>query len=185
MALTMIDPATSWFKVVELPLVRWLKTITVNNKESSIVEEIFDKTSEHIAWLVNKMWLSRYQRCCYIIYNNGSEFKLIFEYLCETYGIRHKSTTIKNPQANAIFGVLTPSPSTDVTHIRTWYGRDNNPWWPWCIPWQCSMGQSSTYHTALKAYPGAGILGRYMLFDILFIAKWNKIGDYRQRQTNF
>jgi hypothetical protein len=54
MALTMIDSATSWFKVVELPLVRRLKTVTVNGKESSIIEEIFDKTSEHIAWLVNK-----------------------------------------------------------------------------------------------------------------------------------
>ena len=82
MALTMIDPATSWFKVVELPLVRRLKTITFNGKESSIVEEIFDKTSECIAWLVNKKWLSRYPRCCYIIYDNGSEFKLNFEYLC-------------------------------------------------------------------------------------------------------
>ena len=84
MALTMIHSATSWFKVVELPLVRRLKTTTVNGKESSIVEEIFDKTSEHIAWLVNKTWLSRYPRCRYIIYNNGSEFKLHFEYLCET-----------------------------------------------------------------------------------------------------
>jgi hypothetical protein len=54
MALTMIDPATSWFKVVELPLVRKQKTITINSKESSIIEEIFDKTSEHIARLVNK-----------------------------------------------------------------------------------------------------------------------------------
>jgi hypothetical protein len=60
MALTMIDPATSWFEVVELPLVHRLKTITVNGKESSIVEEIFDKTSEGIARLVNKTWLSRY-----------------------------------------------------------------------------------------------------------------------------
>ncbi len=50
MALTMINPATSWFKVVELPLVHQLKTIKVNGKESSIVEEIFDKTSECIAW---------------------------------------------------------------------------------------------------------------------------------------
>ena len=81
MALTMIDPATSWFKVVELPLVRQLKTVTVNGKESSIVEEIFNKISEHIAWLVKKTWLSRYPRCCYIIYKNGSEFKLNFEYL--------------------------------------------------------------------------------------------------------
>jgi hypothetical protein len=58
--------------------------MAVNSKESSIVKEIFDKTSEHIAWLVNKMWLSRYPRCCYIIYDNCSEFKLNFEYLCIT-----------------------------------------------------------------------------------------------------
>ncbi len=43
MALTMIDPATSWFEVVELPLVHRLKTITDNGKESSIVEEILIK----------------------------------------------------------------------------------------------------------------------------------------------
>ncbi len=102
MALTMIDPASSWFKVVQLPLIHRLKTITVNSKESSIVEEIFDKTSGHIARLFNKTWLSRYPRCCYIIYNNGSKFKLNFEYLCETFGIKRKPTMIKNPQANAI-----------------------------------------------------------------------------------
>ncbi len=49
MALTMINPATSWFEIVELPLLRRAKSIAVNGKESSIVEEIFDKTSEHIA----------------------------------------------------------------------------------------------------------------------------------------
>ncbi len=84
MALTMIDPATSWFKIVELPLIRRVKSVIVNGKESSITEDIFDKTFEHIAHLVNKTWLSRYPRCRYIIYNNGSEFKLHFEYLCET-----------------------------------------------------------------------------------------------------
>ncbi len=97
MTLTMINPATSWFKIVELPLICRLKTIAVDGIESCIVEEIFNKTSEHIAWLVNKMWLSRYPRCCYIIYNNSSEFKLNFENLCGTYGIKRKPTTIKNP----------------------------------------------------------------------------------------
>jgi hypothetical protein len=122
MALTMIDPATSWFKVVELPLVRQLKTMTTNGKESSIVEEIFDKTSEHIARLVNKMWLSRYPRCCYIIYDNGSEFRLNFEYLCVTYGIKRKPTTIKNPQANAI---LERSHQVLAQMLRT-----SKPIWP-------------------------------------------------------
>jgi hypothetical protein len=42
----------------------------------------------------------------------------------------------------------------------------------------------STYHTVLKASPGAAIFGCDMLFDIPFIDDWNKIGDYRQRQTD-
>ena len=42
----------------------------------------------------------------------------------------------------------------------------------------------STYHTVLKASPGVAILGRDMLFNIPFIADWNKIRDYRQRQTD-
>jgi hypothetical protein len=43
----------------------------------------------------------------------------------------------------------------------------------------------STYHTVLKASPGAAIFGRGdMLFDIPFIADWKEIGGYRQCQTN-
>ncbi len=42
----------------------------------------------------------------------------------------------------------------------------------------------STYHTVLKASPGAAIFGRDMLFDIPFVANWNKLGDYTQRQTD-
>ncbi len=42
----------------------------------------------------------------------------------------------------------------------------------------------STYHLVLNASPGAAIFGRDMLVGIPFIADWNKIGDYRQRQTN-
>ncbi len=42
----------------------------------------------------------------------------------------------------------------------------------------------STYHTVLKASPGAAIFGRDMLFDIPFIAYWQKIEEYRQRLTD-
>jgi hypothetical protein len=49
MALAMIDPATNWLEIVESPLFRQLKTIAVDGKESSIVEEIFDETSDCIA----------------------------------------------------------------------------------------------------------------------------------------
>ena len=42
----------------------------------------------------------------------------------------------------------------------------------------------STYHTVLKASRGAAIFGRDMLFDIPFLADWNKIGDHRQHHTD-
>ena len=79
MALTMINPASSWFKIAVLPVVKQLRQQTVNGKELSIADEIFDKTSQLIAKLVNKTWLCRYPRCCYLIYDNGSEFKLYFK----------------------------------------------------------------------------------------------------------
>jgi hypothetical protein len=60
MALTMIDPASSWFEIVELPLVKWLTTMTVNGKAKVSEELIFDKSSNQIARFVNKIWLCRY-----------------------------------------------------------------------------------------------------------------------------
>jgi hypothetical protein len=55
-----------------------------------------------MAKLVNKIWLCRYPLSHYLTCNNGSEFKLHFEYLYESYGITHKPTRVKNPQANGI-----------------------------------------------------------------------------------
>jgi hypothetical protein len=42
----------------------------------------------------------------------------------------------------------------------------------------------STYHTVLKASPGAAIFRQDMLFDIPFIADWQKIGAHRQKITD-
>ncbi len=41
----------------------------------------------------------------------------------------------------------------------------------------------SIYHTVLKASPDAAIFGQDMLFDIPFIADWQKIGEQRQQLT--
>ncbi len=101
MALTMIDPASSWLEIVEIPTITRVTAKKVNGKERTIEEEIFDKLSDRISRLVNKIWLCRYPRCRYLIYDNGSEFKLHFESLCGSC-IQRKPTTIKNPQANAI-----------------------------------------------------------------------------------
>ena len=52
------------------------------------------------------------------------------------------------------------------------------------FPTNTAWAVRSTYHTVLKASPGAAIFGRDMMFDIPYLADWNKIGEYRQRQTD-
>jgi hypothetical protein len=110
---------------------------------------------------------------------------LNFEYLCDSYGIKRKPTTIKNPQANAILermhqvlGQMLCTAEIDMADsLVAPHDVDvflNNVAWAIC----------SNYHTVLKASPGAAIFGRDMLFDKPFIADWNKIGHYRQHQTD-
>ena len=187
MCLTMIDPATSWFEMVELPVVE--KPIRNKKRKRNGAykvdnKEYFDKSSRQISRLVYKSWFSRYPRCRKIIYDNGSEFKLYFEDLCESYRIKRKPTTIKNPQANAILervhqvvvSMLRTSGLDMADTITEESVSDFLDDASWAI--------RSSYHTVLKATPGAAIFGRDMLFDIPFIADWNKIGEYRQKQTD-
>ncbi len=154
-------------------------TRKINGKERTIKEQIFDKSSDQISRLVYKIWLCRYPRCQYLIYDNGLEFILHFETFCNSYGIKRKPTTIKNPQANAICervhqvlgtmmrtSELDMADSVDPADIDTFI--DNAAW-----------AIRSTYHTLLNASPGAAIFGQDMLFDIPFVADWKQIGDYR------
>ncbi len=105
----MIDPATSLFKIVELPTVTKLtvptkskgKKVTFANY-TKISETTFDKSSAQISDLVYKTWFSRYPCCWYLIYYIESEFELHFRALCNTYGMKHKPTSVKNTQANDI-----------------------------------------------------------------------------------
>ena len=72
------------------------------DKHIQLKQPYFDKMSATVGRLINKTWFSRYPRSQYIIYDNGSEFKLHFETLCESFGLKCKPTSVKNPQTNAI-----------------------------------------------------------------------------------
>ena len=121
-----------------------------------------------ISNVVNKTWFSRYPRCQYIIYDNGSEFKLHFEALCESFGIKRKPTNVKNPQVNAILEqvhqvITTMLCNTELDMANTVDTSDIDAYLTdeaWAI--------RSTYHTVLKASPGAAIFGWDMLFNVPF-----------------
>jgi hypothetical protein len=158
------------------------KAIRDNNDKPK--ETYFDKSSATVGSLVNRCWFCQYPRCPNIIYNNGSEFKLHFKTLCDSYGLNRKQMSIKNPQANAILEhvhqvLMTMAYTAELDMVNTVEPSDVADFLTnaaWAI--------RSTYHTVLKASPGAAIFGRDMLFDIPFLADWNKIGEYRQHQTD-
>jgi hypothetical protein len=118
------------------------------------------------------------------MYDNGSEFKLHFRSLCDTYGIKRRPTSVKNPQANAILehihavlGNMLRTSKLNMAKLVKASDIDvflSDTAWAVC----------STYHTVLKASPGAALFGQDMLFDIPFIADWQKIGERRQQLTD-
>ncbi len=67
----MIDPAKSWFKIVELPTDDLVTAVppmdkgkkVTSSKNTMVAEATFDKSSAQISNLVYKIWFSRYP-CC-------------------------------------------------------------------------------------------------------------------------
>ena len=81
-AMKFIDPSTGWFKIIKVPSI--------------------DKTSARISRLFNQTWLNRYPIPKRVRFDNGSKFKKDFIPLLKDFDVKHKPTSIKNPQSNAI-----------------------------------------------------------------------------------
>jgi hypothetical protein len=91
----MIDPATSWLEIVELPVIDTpVGTWGCKGMSTHTTPKVpyFDKEYALITTLVNKTWFSQYPHCQHVIYDNGN-----FEALCDTYVIKHKMISVKNP----------------------------------------------------------------------------------------
>ena len=92
MCLTIIDPATSWFEIAELPHSD-VEYVTEGKELKAVIE----KSPTCITHLFNKHWLARYPRPQSVIYDNEGKFKLFFKQMLESFLIKHKPTTVKNP----------------------------------------------------------------------------------------
>ena len=64
----MIDPATGWFKIVEIPTFD-LEDVTIGN------DEYIDKSSARVSQFFNNTWLCRFPRPRKVVFDNGSGFK--------------------------------------------------------------------------------------------------------------
>ena len=57
----------------------------------------FDRTSATVGMLVNRTWFCRYPHSQYNVYDNR-----VIESISDTCGIKHKPTSVRNPQEKAI-----------------------------------------------------------------------------------
>ena len=101
--LTMIDPATGWFKISKIP-----------NKKTAEISDITKKT-----------WFTCYPLPQRIVFDRGNKFMAEFAKMCQTYyGLKSKPITTRIPQSNAGIEQIHQTignniPAFDVSNIVT------------------------------------------------------------------
>ena len=173
--MTMVDPATGWFEIAEVP---YYSIEDVKKDEN----EYIDKTSARISKIFEQTWLSRYPRPEEVVCDNGSEFKLHFMTLLKDFDIKPRPTTAENPQGN--------SPVERVHQvvqnmIRT---KELDSYeFDYIDPWGeilSSVGWAirASYHSTLQATPAQLVFGRDMLFNLKKVINWKAITDNKRKQ---
>lgn len=145
-ASTMIDPATGYLEMVDLPEI-----------DSKSCVDAFDD-----------VWLSRCPRPQHLGCNNGKKFKKTFEDMRTTHEMDPHRTATENPQANGItervHGVLNDCLRTFELDEREL--DSHQPWREFLSA--TAFAIRSTHHTALEATPAQLVFNGDMFLPIKF-----------------
>ena len=158
--LTMIDPATGWFEITEIP----------------------NKSSDEIANIFEMQWLNRYPWPTQVVMDRGREFMGdVITLIRNEYGITRKPITTRNPQANAM---VERAHQTMHNLIRTQRIRDNrdlpNGSWDGLLS-AVGFAMRATIHTTTKATPAQLVFNRDAIQNVRFEADWQFIKERKQR----
>ena len=157
--LTMIDPATGWFEIVEVP----------------------NKRADEIANLVEQTWLTRYPWPEQVIMDRGTEFMAeVKDMLKNDYGITRKPITTRNPQANAM---VERAHQTIGNMINTqgFKSKDDIPdGWAGTLA-ALGFAMRATVHTTTRATPSQLVFARDAILNTKFEANWQLIKERKQR----
>ena len=155
MAMTAIDPATGFFKIIKLQ----------------------DQTAESTALALDEMWLTQFPRPVRCVHDNGTEFTGgQFQDMLKSHGTKDVPTTTRNPQANAILershGVLLNCIRAHrIAHPEVLQNDDPFP----RILNTAQWAMNSTYHTVTQATAGQLAFGRDMIMPTKFAIDWPAI----------
>lgn len=160
---TMIDPATGWFEMREIP-----------NKEAFT-----------IANLVEQTWLTRYPWPNQVTFDRGKEFMGEFARMVEKdYGIKRKPTTTRNPQANSVIERIHQTIGNIIRSFQIGQIEidEQDPWTG--VLAATMFATRATYHTTTQATPTQLVFGRDAILNIKFDANWKLIRERKQRIIN-
>ena len=174
-AMTMVDPATGWFEITEVP---YYSIEDVKRDENQYI----DKSSARISQLFEQAWLGRYPRPKQVIFDNGSEFKMHFVTLLKDFDIKPKPTTVENPQGNAPVERI-----HQVVHNMVKTKELDKFIFDYIDPWGeilSSIGWAirASYHSTLQATPAELVFGRDMLFNLKKAINWKAITENKRKQ---
>jgi transposase InsO family protein len=158
--LTMIDPATGWFEIAEIP-----------NKRADEVSNILEQ-----AWLVRYPWPTK------VVMDRGREFMgEVRDMLKDDYGIVRKPITTRNPQANAM---VERAHQTIHNLIRSQQIRGKSDLvggdWSGLLS-AVGFAMRATVHTTARATPSQLVFGRDAMLNVGFEADWQYIKERKQR----
>ena len=130
--------------------------------------------------LVQQFVVELLPRATFVIYDDGSEFKLHFKVLCNRYGLVRKPTLIKNPHANGILEcihtVISDMMHTSKLDMQETVTMKDEADFTTSAAWAiCCI-----YHMMLSSMPGQAIFGRDIHFIIPYLADWKEMREHRQ-----
>ena len=159
--LTMIDPATGWFEIVEVP----------------------NKQADEIINLLEITWLTRYPWPTEVVMDRGKEFaREVRDTLIGEYGVIRKLITTRNPQANAMVERAHQVIHNMVRSMQVRSVDDIDPTYGWSgILAALRQAMRSTVHTTTKATPTQLVFGRDAILNVSFEANWQYIKDRKQK----
>ena len=159
--LTMIDPATGWFEVVEIPT----------------------KRADYIANYLEMTWLTRHPWPTEIVMDRGREFAAeVRDLIKEEYGINKKLITTRNPQANAIVERAHKTIHQMLDSCEITGKSDLDPDFGFSGILSAIRGaMRAVVHTTTRATPSQLVFGRDALLNVSFEADWQYIKERKQR----
>ena len=155
---TMIDPATNWIEIREIP----------------------DRRADTIANIIEQAWFTRCPWPTQINIDRGSEFMAEFAKMVrDDCGIKRKPITTRNPQANSM---IERAHQTIANIIRTVSRDDLDESDPWSGVLAATMfALRATHHTTLQASPMQLVFGRDAILNLKFSANWQFIKEQKQK----